>query len=251
MDLVKKTTRHYKPKRYKRKDSNTILYRKLYATLAISGIILIAMYFWVVTFFSNINNVWEFFSPEKGGGAFRKDDNIPPAAARLLDIPEATKEKELDIKGFGEEGAKAELYLNGELEDEQIIDTTGIFTFEDVKLNLGENSLYVLLTDKNDNQGQPSTTYNIEYDNKAPKLVITEPEGNEQSGDNLITIAGISEEGAYVTVNERFARVKEDDGFEIKISLSEGDNSVVIEAKDKAGNVTRIEKNIHYTPDSE
>lgn len=241
---MKRTSRHYRPKRF-RKDSNIILYRRLFVTLALGIAILVAMYFWVITFSSNINNVWQFFR-SKDAGVFKKEDKIPPAAARLLDIPEATNEKKLDLKGFGEEGSKAQLFLNNEKLDEQIIDTTGIFTFDGIKLEKGENSIFVLLTDRSGNEAQPSRTYTIEYDNESPKLTVTEPEGNEHTGGKLVTIAGVSEEGAYVTVNDRFARVKEEGGFEIKVSLEEGENKIKVEAKDKAGNITTIEKIINY-----
>ena len=68
------------------------------------------------------------------------------------------------------------------------------------------------------------------------------------STENEIMVKGKTEEKATVTVNERFVVVGSEGNFEYSLTLSEGENKILIVAIDKAGNKTEKELKVTYTP---
>jgi hypothetical protein len=177
-------------------------------------------------------------------------DTIPPSPPRFKPFPEATNSAQISVSGYSEGGATIKLYLNGSENQEVIAENSGEFIFTRVSLSGGQNDLQTTATDSDGNTSQRSNEMSILFDNEPPELEVSEPEENAaiSGDDNKIFVKGKTEPEAYVTVNERIAILGADGSFEQPLSLSEGENTVMIVATDKAGNQTEKEIKVNYSP---
>lgn len=183
----------------------------------------------------------------KSDTVVEKNDTTPPAPPRLDEIPEATNKKTLDIAGMTEEGATIIIYFNS-TEETVVADKDGRFKLN-VTLAAGENKISALAKDAAGNQSQKTTQLSIIFDDEEPKLEITAPEGREFYGSKQrqVVIKGTTDQGAVITINDRFVFVEDGGSFTYATTLTDGDNNFNIKASDKAGNITETSLTLKYS----
>lgn len=177
------------------------------------------------------------------------NDTTPPAPPTFEPLDEFTQKAVITVKGRAEPGVKLTIYLNEKLEEELVVDVSGNFT-ADLPILAGENTLYALAQDESGNQSNQSKLLTITYDKKAPDLTIAEPaDGASFSGSSQkqITIKGLTEEEAQVTINGRFVSVKPDGSFDFPFILSEGENNLEVVSSDQAGNTTKKNLSVSFS----
>ncbi len=215
-------------------------------------------WFFLFLFLCLLGGVWAFFN--YGLGDFFSDgqaeemiingDTLPPAPPLIDPIPEATNSAILEVSGRAEAFSELSLFLNGETIKKLAVEESGEFKISDININEGENNVFATTQDESGNQSQESVRQTITFDKEPPTLEIEFPESDQSfSGDQReIVIRGKTEDSAVITVNERKVVVGLDGGFEASYSLADGSNTIIIIAKDKAGNQAKEEMTISYRP---
>lgn len=176
------------------------------------------------------------------------NDTTPPAPPKIDTPEEYTNEPAVEITGKSEEGATIIIYANGK-KKEMVTDKNGEFFF-DFELRKGENRLSAKAIDKAGNESQETQEYIIVNDSEAPEITILNPQDTSFHGSQQrqVTIEGQTEEGAEITINERFVIVDSEGLFTFTTTLNEGENKFIIKAKDKAENETETELVLNFTP---
>ena len=177
-------------------------------------------------------------------------DTLPPAPPLIDPLPEATNSTILEVVGEAEVSSELSLFLNGEIIKKIVVGESGAFRVSDINLSEGDNNIYAVAEDMAGNKSQESVRQTIVLDKEPPKLDVDFPENNQSfSGDKReIVIKGKTEDSAVITINEREVVVDLDGGFEASYSLADGANSIIIIAKDKAGNQSKKELVVNYRP---
>lgn len=179
-----------------------------------------------------------------------KQETRPILPPRLNPLPMATVSAEINVFGYSQPGSTVKLFLRGISIEETTADANGEFSFNKVHLKDDENEIYAKA---NNNQGQdsgPSSSYIITVDSQAPLLEISEPQDGQRffDKDSPINVAGITEAGTDLTVNNRFVLVKDDGSFSLTQVLTDGDNQIEVVVRDDAGNETKKSLKVNYTP---
>lgn len=89
---------------------------------------------------------------------------------------------------------------------------------------------------------------------KPPMLKLTYPEKNITVEEKEITLKGKTDPGMFVQVNDEAIKISDDGSFEVKLTLSEGTNTIIVKARhpDNIGKEAVITRNIEYkNPDEE
>lgn len=178
-----------------------------------------------------------------------KNDTTPPAPPRFENVPDATNSEKLELKGISESGSTVFLLLNGK-ENEILADKQGNFSISSTLIK-GKNTFSAYTKDASGNQSITSETFEIVFDNEAPKIEIFSPvDGTSFFGakQRQITIKGKVDEEADVTINNRVVAVDDDNNFSYTTTLSEGENKFTVHTKDPAGNEAVEELSITFTP---
>ena len=170
---------------------------------------------------------------------------LPP----VLDaLPQATKSATLTVRGSGQEGSVAIIYVNDEESKKTTVTKDGGFSVTLQGLSDGINTISAKLTDDKGNTSDLSNILSVTIKKTAPILELTAPEDNStvNGDDNKVTISGKTEEDTGVTVNGRIIVIRSDNSFTYAYPLNAGDNKLTIIATDGAGNETTIERNVKY-----
>jgi hypothetical protein len=170
---------------------------------------------------------------------------LPP----ILDaVPVATNSSSLKITGSGQQGLTIIIYVNEKEMKKSVVDTKGLFTASISGLKEGKNTITAKLADQKGSISDLSNVETVIIKNTPPVLEVNSPEDNTTiNGDsNIVTITGKTEDETTVTVNGRFVVLKTDNSFNYAYPLQDGDNKLVIESTDTAGNNTKIERNVKY-----
>ena len=131
---------------------------------------------------------------------------------------------------------------------EIITNSDGIFSAS-INLNQGINTLSAYAVDLSSNQSLTSTTAKITFDNKAPEITLTKPQNNETIYVNdKITLEGSIEPKATLTVNDRVVIISSDGKFTYQVVLLSGENIFKFLAIDQAGNETKLELLLKFSP---
>ncbi len=201
-----------------------------------------------VEYLGRFTGIFNDSSGEEMVGVAR--DTLPPAPPIIDPLPEATNSAILEVVGEAEALSELSLFLNGEVIKKMVVGESGTFRVGDINLSQGDNNIYALAEDMVGNKSQESVRQTIILDKEPPELEVAFPENNQSfSGDKReIIIKGKTEENAIITINERKVVVDLDGGFEISYSLADGTNSIIIVAKDKAGNQSKEELVVSYRP---
>ena len=120
---------------------------------------------------------------------------------------------------------------------------SGTIVYSIVSINDSSNTIYL---------GTNSGVYMsvVTQDNNPPNLQIISPQDNSKVSSPSLIISGVVtdvESGiAKVTINDINVQVSSDSTFSFIMTLSPGENKIVIKAFDKAGNVTTKTITVYY-----
>lgn len=173
----------------------------------------------------------------------------PTLAPPVLLIPyEATNSGRINISGYASSNSTIKIYVDDEFINEIKTKDDGSFIAEQVSLNLGTNNIYGKTVDTKGLESLSSKILKLIYDNEKPNLSVLEPEDNEISKDKKIKVSGKTDTGVILYVSNERTITGSDGSFSKDISLSEGDNILIIKAHDSAGNLTEIQRKVIYQP---
>jgi len=170
---------------------------------------------------------------------------LPP---QLDPLPYATYSAEIHVSGKVKGDVTILLYINEEQTEKIKPKEDGTFIFSNVKMQDGANIISTKATDDKDNTSDLSEVLTIQVKKNKPSLEISTPSENQEiTGEKqLITVTGKTESDNSITINDRFVVVKSDGLFSYDLSLKEGEQTLVIIAKDQAGNETKMERKVLY-----
>lgn len=172
------------------------------------------------------------------------NDKTPPAPPKFDVFPDFTNQTVISLGGSAEPGAIVKLTFNGN-EQEVVVDRNGSYSFQNLGLRDGENKFSAFTVDPAGNTSQTTDEKTIVFDNKPPSLGIDSPSdgstffGSEQ---RQVTINGVTDNGASVTINDRIVSIEESGSFQYSTTLSSGENKFTIKSVDQAGN--SVEKSL-------
>lgn len=188
---------------------------------------------------------------EKKGDITSVDDQtavfIPPP--QIDSLPDATNSAEILIKGSAVNGKKVQLFLNGKKFKETNITADNSFTFTNVRLEEGANTIKARTVLKDGKLSKYSDSITIHYLSDPPELSIDFPSDGQSftKENNPIRVSGRTSQSAKVTVNDFWAIVDDDGNYHYSLLLKGGENYIKIRAVDKAGNTTEKEIKVTYS----
>ncbi len=171
----------------------------------------------------------------------------PPS---LSGIPEATQSANISFSGTAPDSKGIiEIYVNDDLEDEIELNNKSDFNVQNLAIKKGSNSVkarYVL----NDKTSPFTPDFTVSYITEKPKLEILNPIDNATftKADKSIQIKGNTDADNTVTVNSFRAIVDSTGEFEYQLQLNDGENQIVIEARNPAGISTQKNIKVTYQP---
>lgn len=92
--------------------------------------------------------------------------------------------------------------------------------------------------------------FNVAKDTTAPFLQLTTPEDGAIVRESFAHVAGTTEKEANLSLNGKPVPVSGSGIFQTECLLKDGMNEIILEAKDTAGNVSRVRRSINYVADS-
>jgi len=163
----------------------------------------------------------------------------------LEEMPDATNEAILVIKGRADPDTLVELYHNQQKASSLNADFNGQFEFEQL-LEERNNQFYVVSTDSYSQKQTQSKLYNVTFIKEPPNLEISSPQDNKKYYDSKLIVEGITDSEVYVKVNNASVVVKADGSFSHSLQLQKGENQIEIIASDQAGNTTEKKLSVTY-----
>lgn len=176
-------------------------------------------------------------SPKKGIGIV-----LEPV---LEDMLRATNSAALAISGRANPETRISLYQNKQFADSTVSDLEGIFSFT-VELEEEDNELYVQTKDAYTKKKLNSSTYTVTFLSKPPILEVDNAESGKKVYKADYTVSGKTGSEVFIRVNGSSVIVKADGTFSYTFTLSKGDNQIIVEAEDIAGNITKKEFSVNY-----
>ncbi|MDQ3008238.1 MAG: hypothetical protein M3Q81_01435 [bacterium] len=183
-----------------------------------------------------------------GSGQLTQDDVLPPQIPVLAAPPTATFSAELQLAGYGEAETELVLLLNASEFTREKLGDDGQFSVM-VPLNEGENTISAYAVDDAGNESNVGRNYRVNRDSTAPKIIVDEPQPGQQielRRNQLITVRGLTEENARVTLNGRLVFADADGAFSSTYQLNEGENKLLFVAVDQAGNTSTQELTVTF-----
>ncbi len=233
---------------YPAKGSKSVyLFKRILITNFFTLLILAFTYLWIVYLLSNASSFWDIFRGKQA--SYSDKDTVAPITPYLNPISEATKDDQINITGQSETGVKITLYVNGAKSQETVADGEGQFSFANIPVTEVDQDFYVIAIDEAGNQSKPSAPYKTRKDITPPEFSVNTPEKDGttfKSTGRTYQVAGTTEPGTSITINEQFALVLQTGEFTANVRLEEGNNKLVFKALDKAGNETVKEYNVKY-----
>lgn len=162
-------------------------------------------------------------------------------APPTLDIPqEATSSASVTITGYGESKHRIDLFSNGKLIGKTTVKSNNTFKFGNVTIEKGENVIKARAVNEENKHSEYSNEVRISLLNEPPELTVSEPtDGLIYKKDGRpVKVAGKTNPGVKVTVNDFWAIVDDEGNFSYQYSLKDGENDLKIVATDKADNKT-------------
>ena len=251
--------RYYKPRSYRNAKEDVYWRKKLITNIL--GISAIVILIWLVglKLLSGLDNFWNILGRNRGDRIkITAEDTIAPQPPYLSQPPKATKEKKISVSGVSEDESEIELFVNDKSLEKTLADKEGKFNFSNIPLDSGVNTLYAKAKDAKGNESGKSTTYTITVSDDKPVITLESPkDGDKFEGkiNRTITVKGaVKPVEVEITINGTLAIVDENGNFSLKMSLDQnGENEILIKAKDLAGNETIQTVKVTYVeePDSE
>lgn len=187
------------------------------------------------------------------GGSQRQTQNTTDTSLALLpptlnSIITATNSANINISGYSIIDATITVVVNGEESAKIPTDKDGKFNTSEITLKEGENKINAFVARK-DQESSPSETFVVIYKKSNPKIEISAPLNgariHQDSRD--ITVSGATDAGNRLIINDRLVIVQNDGSFNFKVTLSDGDNTIKLQAADDAGNTTDQELKVNFS----
>jgi glucodextranase-like protein len=162
-------------------------------------------------------------------------------AAPVADsLPAYTREPQLHLTGkvpsFAvQEGRSLQVVLNGAVIATTPLDPSGAFNAT-LALKDGANSIAVALVA--DRDVVAASSYTVVLDRTPPSVTIEQPAPGITVDSQNIVVAGMTEQGSTITVNERIVVTTPEGAFRDSFSATPGSFAISVVARDRAGNET-------------
>lgn len=230
------------PKRISEKELKDRLRKRMLGI----GIIIVIGVLSLFIFAPQVGSLFGYFSKYRNDpGYIPTPKPIPPV---FIDAPKATNKSTITLTGRALPGSSIKIFVNGPDKGSTTAGNDGIFTFSDINLNIGTNTIFAKSYDGKGNESESSEFLIINHDRDAPKITIEKPKDGDtvKNLDKRIEIEGKIDEKATITINEKTAIQKSDFSFNYFMSASEGDVEIKIEVVDTAGNKSTEELKVKY-----
>lgn len=217
--------------------------------LAVAGIIsiIILVFLFGVPLLINLSLLFE----KSGGTNSQSDATSTYIASPVINpMPQATNSAQILLSGSAQKGLTVMLYVNDVKVDEKEVDEDSNFSFDDIEVDEGENTIKTKAKDNKKNVSVYSEEIKITYLNKPPSLSIDEPTDGKSFGkdDSPIQVKGKTDPKVKVTVNDFWAIVDAGGNYSYILPLQGGENRIKAVATDEAGNKTEKEVRVNYSP---
>lgn len=178
----------------------------------------------------------------------QEKDYVPPPTIDTL--PSATNSATTKVTGYTTSpNYTIKLYVNGEFFDKKSVKDDKTFSFNNVKLETGENQIKAKAITDEDVESEYSNEATIIYVDKMPELAIDSPQDGGSTSNERISVTGSTDPGNKVTVNDFWAIVNGEGRFNYNnLKLQHGENIIKVVATDAAGNQTIREVKITFSP---
>ena len=223
--------------------------KKTSRVIFLSLIIIFAIGFIAVKFGLELLVKMAIFLSPKNQPVAQEQKRLLPAAV-INSTPTATNSAQIKISGYASSMANVALTVNGVQDNSAVADTDGYFE-TGIQLDKGENFISVKYTDTSGNDSRDSQSITVTRDDEAPALTIDSPSAGiilHGQDQKTVDIKGKTEPEISLTINNRFVSVQSDGVFSYKLGLQDGDNEIVVTAKDKAGNITERKITLRWQP---
>lgn len=166
----------------------------------------------------------------------------------INDLPDATNSATIKFSGSATSGNTLTLYVN-KAKTKEIQITDNAFQAE-ATLDKGENQIYLTLEDKKNKQKKDSQIYTVTFISDKPKLDVTSPHDGDKTNKNEITITGETGKDIDITINDSPVVVNAEGKFSYILRLTQGDNKIIVKARDIAGNEETKELTVNFSNDN-
>lgn len=223
------------------------LYKNTIISVAVIIIILILVGFFGIQLLvkfslllGNIKSIGEI--PSSQSNAFI----LPPSLDPLV---EATNSAIIEISGRGSEpGQTIEIFLNDSYKTKALVDNDSQFKILQFRLEQGQN--YIKSRAKQDDKESSfSEELTVLFETTPPALEVKEPsDGQVIRKTSQVRVVGKTETDTSISINNFLPIVDGSGNFSYTLPLKEGENSIKVIAKDKAGNQTTNELKVTFEP---
>ena len=166
---------------------------------------------------------------------------LPP---EIYDVPDATNSANLIIHGRASVKNELSIFVNDESQKTM---TPNDDSFEaEIKLEKGENSIYVQIRDNKTKEKKESPVYKTIYIKDKPTLEIESPHDGDKIKKDEISVIGQIDKNNEVRINSAPVVINSEGKFSHTFKLSPGDNKIKIEVSDIAGNNEEKEITVTY-----
>ncbi len=111
-------------------------------------------------------------------------------------------------------------------------------------LTLSEGTNTITVVAKDTAQNSQTVTRTVTVDTIAPSLSVTAPVDGAITNHATLAVTGTAETGSALTVNGTSVAVDAQGNYSASVALSEGSNTITVEAKDTAGNKTTLTRTV-------
>jgi hypothetical protein len=216
----------------------------IYIGAGILGLI-IFMFVFGLNFLVNVG-IWvgNTLSGNRSDQQIRREDFF--GTLFVDDLPPATNSAEIFVSGTSSDFDRIAFYVNDKKSDEIELMNNDSFSEKVSGLKEGKNTLFVRAYNDTLKEQKESDPVTVIYKKGKPKLEITEPANDATVKKDEITVKGTTEEGNELEVDGSPVVVTAQGSFQESVRLKEGENSIVILARDIAGNEETVELKVKY-----
>lgn len=204
--------------------------------IIIGGFLALAIFFFVFGLNLLINlGIWvgSLFAGEQEVQA-QQDDFF--GTLYVDNLPLATNSASLLISGSTSNFDSVRIMVNDEEAAEIDVLNADSFRKEVTGLKAGTNVIQVVAETENKKNSKETEPRTVLFKNTKPKLEIAEPAEGTKTTEREVTIKGTTDKDNTVFINGSPATVTAGGAFEDEVRLTEGENKIIIEAQDIAGN---------------
>ncbi len=222
--------------------------RQAFWYLILAAGVIFALVSWGIPAFAKFAGL---FVPKDEAGIVDNDNTLKPAPPIISFLPEATPSAKINVEGFADPGVELALYLNNSAYESMVVDNSGSFEFSGVELQESENIIYAVAK-RGEVESERSKVFTVTRDTDSPSITIERPsDGEEFAGpeERVVNVVGVVDEDVVsLRVGERIAIVTPDGRFSVGMQLAEGEQTIVLRAEDRAGNVSEKSISLVWKP---